>query len=117
MGLPDSNLDTQPVATTAPLAIRLFGAFDARVNGASLPRLRSRKGQWLLALLVLRQGREVERDWLAGTLWLDSPQSQGFYNLRRCLSDLRQALGRQAYRLRAPTPHTLCLDLTDVFAD
>src|SRR5687767_13263803 len=39
-----------------PLVIRMFGPFEASVNGAPLPRLRSLKGQWLLALLVLRHG-------------------------------------------------------------
>jgi hypothetical protein len=45
----------------APLEIRLFGPVQVRVGGAPLPRLRSRKGLWLLALLTLRAGRDVER--------------------------------------------------------
>ena len=44
-----------------------WGPFDARVRGEPLPHLRSRKGAWLLALLVLRAGRAVQRSWLAGT--------------------------------------------------
>src|SRR5690349_844845 len=92
---------------TASLVIRLFGPFDVRVGGQSLPRLRSRKGQWLLSLLALRSPREVERAWVAGTLWPDSTESQAFANLRLSLTDLRTALGSEAYRLQSPTPHTL----------
>src|SRR5690242_9540391 len=58
------------------LALRLFGPFEARLNGAPLPRLRTRKGYRLLALLALRHGREVERAWLAEMLWPDSPAAR-----------------------------------------
>src|SRR4051794_36441915 len=99
------------------LSLRLFGPFDARVGGAPMPALRSRKGQWALALLVLRHGREVERGWLAGTLWPENTESEALSHLRRTLTDLRRALGDQAYRLSAPTPHTLRLDLEGALVD
>src|SRR5438876_870693 len=79
-----------------PLVIRLFGSFEAHVHGRPLPRLRTRKGQWLLALLVLRPGEELERDWLAGCLWPESPQARALANLRSSLQDLRRALGPAA---------------------
>ena len=101
----------------APLQLRLFGPFDARSGGRPLPPLRSRKGQWLLALLTLRGDREVAREWMAGTLWPDSDEAQSFSSLRRTLTDLRQALGPQACLLRTPTVHTLRLDLEGVNAD
>jgi DNA-binding SARP family transcriptional activator len=82
-----------PDAAAAPLAIGLFGPFTVRRQGDPLPRLRTRKGQWLLALLTLRHDGDVERAWLAGTLWPDNPESQALAHLRRCLTDLRQALG------------------------
>src|SRR5689334_22768229 len=97
--------------TSAPLAICLFGPFDLRVDGNPAPRLRTRKSQWLIALLVLRHDREVQRSWLAGTLWPDSPEAQSFASLRVALNDLRAALGSQAERLRSPTLQTLSLDL------
>jgi predicted ATPase/class 3 adenylate cyclase len=100
-----------------PLAIRLLGPFDVRLHGAPLPRLRSRKGPWLLALLVLRHSREVERAWLAGTLWPDSTERDAFVNLRQSLTDLRRALGAEAGRLRSPTPHTLALNLCGAEVD
>src|SRR5207249_4891233 len=93
---------------TAPLlVIRLFGAVEVRVNGAPLPRLRSRKGLSLLALLTLRHNTAVERASLAGLLWTERPTSQALATLRRDLTDLRRALGAAANRLRSPTPRTL----------
>jgi DNA-binding SARP family transcriptional activator len=100
-----------------PLEISLFGPLQVRVGGAPLPRLRSRKGFWLLALLTLRAGRDVDRSWLVSTLWPESAEDAGFANLRNTLLDLRQALGPEAARLRAPTPQTLSLDLSGACAD
>jgi non-specific serine/threonine protein kinase len=94
----------------------LFGPFEAWVESAPLPPFRTRKGQWLLALLAIRHGAAVDRDWLAGTLWPESSQSAALANLRRSLTDLRQRLGSQAARLTA-TPHTLCLDLAGAAVD
>src|SRR5205823_12269928 len=93
------------------VAITLFGRFEVRIAGELLS-LRRRKSQWLLALLALRHGREVERSWLAATLWPEAPESHAFFYLRRTLSELRQLLGTEACRLLAPTPHTLRLDLS-----
>jgi TolB-like protein len=108
---------TPPHHTVSPLAICLFGPFEARLHGALLPRLHSRKEDWLLALLALRHGTEMERPWLAGTLWPDSAASQALAYLRNTLTDLRRALGPQAHRLCSPTPRTLCLDLAGAEVD
>jgi DNA-binding SARP family transcriptional activator len=108
---------TDDAALAPPLAIRLFGPFEARLGPDPLPRLRSRKVQWLLALLALRAGSEVERAWLVGTLWPDSAAAAALANLRSSLKDLRHALGPEADRLRSRTPHTLALDLSGAEAD
>jgi DNA-binding SARP family transcriptional activator len=97
-------------SSSSPLEIRLFGPFEARVNGEPLPRLRSRKTRWLLGLLALRAGREMERLWLAFHLWPDSPESAAMTSLRSSLKDLRQALGPAQERIWSPTPHTLSLE-------
>jgi predicted ATPase/class 3 adenylate cyclase len=102
---------------TPPLSLCLFGPLEVRLHGAPLPHLRSRKGHWLLALLALRTGRELERSWLAGTLWPDSSQSQALSHLRKSLLDLRRALGPEACRLASPSPQTLCLDLSSAEVD
>ena len=100
-----------------PLQICLFGPFSATLFGEPLPRLRTRKGHRLLALLALRQDREVSREWLAGTLWPESEESQAYYNLRQCLTNLRHALGTAAGSLHAPTPHVLRLSSEHVESD
>jgi predicted ATPase/DNA-binding SARP family transcriptional activator len=105
-----------------PLAISLFGPFQVCRNGLALPRLRAHKGDALLALLTLRSAasggaREIDRAWLAGTLWPDSSTSQGLSALRRYLTDLRRALGPEAARLGSPTSHSLTLDLTGAAVD
>jgi DNA-binding SARP family transcriptional activator len=105
------------VAGDEALGVRLFGPLQVSVGGQPLLPLRSRRGRELLALLALRAGREVERAWLADMLWPESAPSQAFYNLRRCLSDLRHALGPHASSLLAPTPHTLRLDLSGIRVD
>jgi len=99
------------------LIVTLFGPIEVWVQGNRLPPLRSRKALSLLALLTLRHGRPVEREWLAGTLWPDSDQSQCFANLRFTLSILRSALGPEAERLQAPNRRTLLLDYTGARVD
>src|SRR5207244_13042421 len=97
--------------SASQLTVSFFGPFQVWRGGEPLPRLRSRKGPRLLALLCLRHDREVERSWLAGMLWPESDDLAALANLRNSLKDLRQALGPEAGRLGAPTPSTLCLSL------
>ena len=54
-------------------------------------------------------GQAVERGWLAGTLWPDSPEGHALSNLRASLTDLRRALGAAAGCVCAPSPRSLAL--------
>src|SRR5688500_5303447 len=92
-------------------SMRRFGPFEVRIDDRPLPPFRVRKSQAVLALLGLRRGGEVERDWLAGLLWPEGAPHRGRHSLRNCLSDLRQALGPEAGRLRSPTSRSLALEL------
>jgi predicted ATPase/class 3 adenylate cyclase/DNA-binding SARP family transcriptional activator len=114
---PETTAAAPEADAVSPLTLRLFGPFEVHLHGQPLPRLRSRKGQWLLALLTLRHGGEVDRAWLAGTLWPDSSEEAAYASLRNSLKDLRRALGPEAGRLRSPTPRTLSLDLAGAHAD
>jgi non-specific serine/threonine protein kinase len=105
------------VPEIANVEFRLLGSFDVRLHHQPLPPLRSRREQWLLALLVLHQSQDTSRDWLAATLWPENEESQARFYLRKALSNLRQALGAEAARLLSPTPRTVRLDLTGAFAD
>ena len=46
-----------------------------------------------------------------------SPPSLGLYNLRRCLTEIRQALGQHSERLRSPTARSLLLEIGDEQVD
>jgi predicted ATPase/DNA-binding SARP family transcriptional activator len=104
-------------AAPATLTLRLLGPFDARLGGEPLPRLRSRKGEWLLSLLVLHHGRSLDRSWLAALLWPDSETEQGLAYLRQSLTNLRAALGPEGCRLVSPGHRTLALDLVGTEVD
>jgi predicted ATPase/DNA-binding SARP family transcriptional activator len=101
----------------APLTLTLFGPMQVSVGGRPIPRLRSRKALWLLALLVLRGGRPVEREWLAGALWPDADPDQALASLRTVLSELRTAIGGEGVRLRSPSRHSLLIDLAGADVD
>ena len=84
--------------------------------------MRSRATLWLLALLALNYDHPRERVWLACTLWPVGPetgrtQAQALACLRQRLSELRDKLDTQAWRLTTPTPRTLYLDLKDAEVD
>ncbi|MCW3053245.1 MAG: transcriptional activator, partial [Chthonomonadales bacterium] len=99
------------------LRIQLFGAFDVRIDGVPIPPLRTRKVQWLLALLVLRHGQALDRAWLAGTLWPESAPSQALYNLRQGLSNLRHALGETFLSSHVSVVNALSLDVSHANID
>lgn len=102
---------------TPSLSIELLGTIRVLVHGEPLPRVRSKKGLWLLALLALRGGRPIAREWLAGTLWPDADLSVGLANLRPVMSELRRALGAEGKRVEARGRSEVSLDLTDAYVD
>lgn len=91
------------------LRVQLAGNFEVRTGETPIRPLRSRRGEWLLALLCWYQGREVDREWLAANLWPESPEPQARANLRRTLTDLRDALGEHDC-LHAAQSRTLSID-------
>ncbi len=96
-----------------PLSVRMLGPFDL----SPVAERCSRKAGWVLALLALRPGREVDRAFLAGTLWPETSESQALYDLRRELSRLRRALGDEAERIRSVGAHALTLELAGAQVD
>jgi DNA-binding SARP family transcriptional activator len=105
------------VPVPAPV-VRLLGRpFTLSLNGPSLAALRTRKGVSLFALLALRRGESLPRDYIASLLWPESDHEAALANLRNSLTSMRHALGAEACRLLSPTPRTLALDLRDVELD
>src|SRR5262245_56815555 len=99
------------------LTIHLFGPLRVLIGAEPLPRVPTRSVEWLLALLVLRHGRTVDRAWLAGTLWPDSEERQALNNLRNALVHLRKALGGEGARILSPSRDTLTLALEGAEVD
>jgi predicted ATPase/DNA-binding SARP family transcriptional activator len=99
------------------LRINLFGTPYLTVDDVPLSAKLARKEQWLLALLALRQGKPITRDYLTGLLWPDCLEEQALYNLRRSLNRLRDALGAHADRIEAVKPRSLCLSLNNIDVD
>jgi DNA-binding SARP family transcriptional activator len=99
---------------SAALTVQLLGPLQVCLHDCWLPGLRFRKSQWLLALLILRHGRPVEREWLSGMLWPERDDRQA---LRNSLANLRLALGPEAVRLKSPGPQTLAFDTIGVAID
>src|SRR5262245_48718427 len=108
--------ETRPAAS-ACLSLRFFGGFEASRGADPLPRTRTRKEVWFLALLALRHGQAVDRSWLAGTLWPEASEEHALAYLRSSLYDLRRVLGPDAARLSAPGPGTVRLDLAGADVD
>src|SRR5947208_8830236 len=113
----DPNLPADHQTDRNRFQMKLFGPMEVRIGSQPLPRLRSRKGLWLLALLALREGRDVERGWLSGTLWPDSDEAHALRSLRQTLHDLRIALRSEAWRLKSDGPRTLRLDVIGAIVD
>lgn len=75
---PDSHIPT--------LEIRVFGGFDASLDGVPIdtPGARQRRVQALISILALHHGRELFSDYLADSIWPRSTQEKKrncFYNL------------------------------------
>lgn len=99
------------------MKVELLGTMRVLIAGQPMPKVRSRKAKWLLALLVLRGGKPIARTALAGTLWPDTDAETALTNLRSVASDLRRALGDQAHRLQMPDRRSLGFDIENVEID
>src|SRR5262249_39101449 len=119
--MPSRERPLTAAKTAAPaemrLSLRLFGAFEMEQGGLPLPRTRTPREQGLLAYLLLHHRESLARSRLAGMLWLDSSQTAALRNLRRSLSNLRDVLGANAFRLFSPTLQTVSFDLSRAFCD
>lgn len=101
----------------APLKIRLLGPMLVLLGNEPLPRMRSRKASWLLALLATRANQPVSREWVASTLWPDVDRVTAFANLRPVLCELRHALGEYGARIRTFDRNRIILDIEEADVD
>jgi predicted ATPase/DNA-binding SARP family transcriptional activator len=82
------------VALDAPvLEVRLFGQPSVLVGGTDITASLSKRALWMLGILALSDGKQIDRQHLASTLWPDSSESAALYNLRQTLAAVRRELG------------------------
>ena len=95
------------------LAIKLFGSFEARLDGALMTGLQVRDAERLLGLLALNHGRALQSASLATTLW---PETGSLDSLRQSLTYLRSLLGQESARLQT-SKGSVFLDLEGAEVD
>jgi len=79
----------------ARLALTLFGAFEAQLDGSG-GRALPAKGQTLLPYLALHPGQAAGRDKVAALLWRGMGNEQALRNLRHAVFTIRKAKGDYA---------------------
>jgi DNA-binding SARP family transcriptional activator/predicted ATPase len=77
-----------------PLALDLFGGFQAAIDGQIASGFATDKVRALLIYLAVESDRAHRRDFLAGLLWPELPNQDARRNLRKSLHRLREALGQ-----------------------
>lgn len=100
------------------LKLQLFGTFIATVRGKPVSQFRSDKIRALLIYLAVESDRPHSREFLATLLWPEMARADGLRNLRKSLSRLRQALGREASdTLLSVTRQTLAINRAEIEVD
>lgn len=89
-----------PAVAAAPaeipvMAVRLFGGMEISVGGERLdsPLFQKQKAKTLLAILVLRRGKEVARQEILDIIWPGASGKRAVNNFYSLWSALRRALG------------------------
>ena len=104
------------------LQIKLFGQFQAYMNGQPIAGLRLRDGERLLAYLALNNGKAITYRSLSEIFWpAESRSAKGIHGdfpcTRQGLRALRMALGTQSGLLESAGKGLACLRLADCNLD
>ncbi|TAM72625.1 hypothetical protein EPN44_15125 [bacterium] len=78
-------------AELAPLQVRMFGPFDARVGAREIPWVR-RRDQQIVQYLLLRPNGSATRSEVIETFWPDANSDAAAQSLRTACSNVRKAL-------------------------
>jgi predicted ATPase/DNA-binding SARP family transcriptional activator len=98
------------------LDLQLFGTMELHVDSAAQHNL-STKGKLLLAYLALHPGRAVASNAIAEAIFPDSRAEDPHDLVKKTASEIRRALGSEAYRLSSPGPRLLALNLDGANVD
>ena len=75
------------------LSISLLGSFQVHLAGSPVSGFESDKVRALLAYLAVEADRPHRREWLAGLMWPEMPETSARANLRGTLANLRKTIG------------------------
>ena len=109
-----------PSARLSPLLVRMFGHFDAKIDGQEVNWVRRRDQQFVKYLLLKPTG-SATRSELASVFWPDADRQLAAQSVRTACSNIRKAIAAQVgyacvdlYFRAGPD---VALDLTNVVAD
>ncbi len=102
-------------SAASDLSIHLLGIMTVRKGGQPVAGFRTQKSKWLLAYLVLQQGKAVEYEALGERLWPGTEIERAVSSVRQCVSDLNAVLGNEALYKRSRSE--VGIDLTQVYVD
>lgn len=76
--------------TTAPLMVRMFRSFEARIDGRDIPWVR-RRDQQIVKYLLLKPNGTASRSELAAVFWADTDRHCATQSVRTACSTIRKA--------------------------
>lgn len=93
LSLLNMHTSALPDPSVSQLDISLLGSFQLKLDGQDIAgRLKYRKAIYLLAYLVMANGRWISREQLAELLWPDLPGAAALTNLRQVLNNLSKVI-------------------------
>lgn len=109
-----------PSARIAPLIVRMFGRFEAHLEGQEVKWLR-RRDQQIVKYLVLTTNGTASRNELAAIFWPDTDRQLAAQSVRTACSNIRKAIasivGYACVDLYFRADPDVSIDLTNVVAD
>ena len=109
-----------PSASLAPLVVRMFGRFEARIENQEVPWVR-RRDQQLVKYLLLKPNGAATRAELATVFWPEADKHLAAQSVRTACSNIRKAIasivGYACVDLYFRSDPDVSLDLSNVVAD
>lgn len=109
-----------PSARLSPLIVRMFGRFEAQIDGQDVNWVR-RRDQQLIKYLLLKPTGSATRSELATVFWADTDRQLAAQSVRTACSNIRKAIAAQVgyacVDLYFRADPDVSLDLTNVVAD
>lgn len=109
-----------PSARLSPLIVRMFGRFDAQIDGQDIAWIRRRDQQFIKYLLLKPTGSATRAE-LASVFWPDADRQLAAQSVRTACSNIRKAIaaivGYACVDLYFRADPDVSLDLTNVVAD